>query len=71
MQEELTMGLSEQAKANKAAYIERYKKEHYVFFSIKCNKANDKDIIDYLETVPNKSEAIKAGLRKLIADGNA
>lgn len=41
----------------KAAYIKQYQKKVYKHFSFKV-RLNRKDIIEKLETVPNKSEYI-------------
>ena len=58
--------MSENAKKRKLSYIKQYDKEHYKVISLKLNTSIDSDIIEHLETVDNKSEAIKQAIREQI-----
>lgn len=48
----------------KSAYVKRYQKEHYVNISLKVRADRDTDIIDILNSVPNKSQFIIGLIRK-------
>ena len=50
-------------KARKREYIKRYQKETYTNVSFKFRTKEDKDILDILNSVPNKSEFIKSLIR--------
>ncbi len=54
---------SEEYKIKKLAYIKHYQQKHYakVSFTIRLDK--DQDILDILNSVPNKSEFIKKLIR--------
>lgn len=64
MAEKKKYELSDAAKQHKAEYIKGYKKRFYILYSLRCHKDYDKDIVDYLNSTPNKSEAIKAAVRE-------
>lgn len=57
---------SEEYKARKAAYVKRYQRETYTNISFKVRTKEDKDILDILKAVPNKSQYLK----QLIRDAN-
>lgn len=48
----------------KQAYIKRYQKEHYTNVSFKFRTDRDKDILDTLNSVPNKSSFIIGLIRE-------
>ena len=54
---------SEEYKARKIAYVKRYQKENYTNISFKVRTKEDKDILDILKSVPNKSEFLKSLIR--------
>lgn len=54
---------SEEYKARKAAYVKRYQKETYTNISFKVRTVKDKDILDILNSVPNKSKFLKELIR--------
>ena len=54
---------SEEYKARKIAYVKRYQKENYTNISFKVRTKEDKDILDILSSVPNKSEFLKSLIR--------
>lgn len=54
---------SEEYKARKAAYVKRYQKETYTNISFKVRTVRDKDILDILNSVPNKSLFLKELIR--------
>lgn len=54
---------SEEYKARKAAYVKRYQKETYTNISFKVRTVKDKDILDILNSVPNKSLFLKELIR--------
>lgn len=49
---------------NDIKYIAKWQKENTVRFSVRLNKATEKDIIDYLERSGNKQGIIKEALRE-------
>ena len=55
---------SEEYLKRKSAYIKRYQKEHYMNISFKIRSDRDKDIIELLKGVPNKSSFIIDLIRK-------
>ena len=55
---------SEEYFKRKNAYIVRYQKSHYMNISFKVRLDRDKDIIDLLKSVPNKSSFIIDLIRK-------
>ena len=55
--------MSERKKTPQDRYAERYKKQ----YSLPCFTTTEQDIIDKLESVPNKSGYIKALIRADIA----
>ena len=55
--------MTEEYKKRKQAYIVKYQKENYTNVSFKLRTVEDKDIIEILNTVPNKSEYIKKLIR--------
>lgn len=54
---------TEEYKARKMAYVKRYQRENYTNISFKVRTKEDKDILDILNSVPNKSEFLKALIR--------
>lgn len=54
---------SEEYKVRKAAYTKRYQKETYTNISFKVRTVKDKDILDILNSVPNKSLFLKELIR--------
>lgn len=44
----------------------KYYKENTVLFTLRLNKKNDSDIIQYLDSLKNKSETIKQLIREKI-----
>ena len=52
------------AYANKKMYIQKFNKENYVNVSIFVNKTKEKDILDKLQSQPQKSVYIKQLIRK-------
>lgn len=63
LQKENTDMASEEYKARKIAYVKRYQKENYTNISFKVRTKEDKDILDILSSVPNKSEFLKSLIR--------
>ena len=55
---------TEEYKNRKKTYIKQYIKENYALVTVKIRKNEDKDILDILASVPNKSEFIKDLIRK-------
>ena len=55
---------TEEYKNRKKAYIKQYIKDTYSLVTVKLRKKEDKDILDILASVPNKSEFIKDLIRK-------
>lgn len=55
---------SEEYEKRKREYIKRYQKKNYVNISFKVRIDEDHDIIEKLNSVPNKSEYIKDLIRK-------
>lgn len=55
---------SEEYKKRQREYIKRYQKMTYVSISFKVRIDEDHDIIEKLNSVPNKSEYIKDLIRK-------
>jgi len=51
-------------KFNFVEYKREYNKRNYTDFKMHMNKVKDKDVIDYLDTVPNKKEFIVNLIRK-------
>lgn len=49
---------SEEYKLRKAAYVKRYQKENYTNISFKVRTERDRDILETLANVPNKSAFI-------------
>lgn len=43
----------------KSEYVKKYQKENYTHISFKLRTKEDKDIIDFLNSLPNKSEFLK------------
>lgn len=41
----------------------------YKHFDVKCHREDDKDVIEHLETIKNKSGYLKELVRKDMADG--
>ena len=58
---------TEEYKARKKAYVKRYQKETYTNISFKVRTKDDKDILDILNSVPNKSEFLKKLIRNSVA----
>lgn len=54
---------SEEYKARKAAYVKRYQRKTYTNISFKVRTVKDKDILDILNSVPNKSLFLKELIR--------
>lgn len=54
------------ASPSKINYIKEYQKKNYTNISFKVRTIEDKDIIDYLNSVPNKSVVIKEALKKVM-----
>lgn len=54
---------TEEYKARKAAYVKRYQRENYTNVSFKVRTKEDKDILEILSSVPNKSEFLKSLIR--------
>lgn len=59
---------SEEYKLRKAEYIKRYNKKYYSNISFKVRTERDKDILETLANVPNKSEFIIGLIRKFIQE---
>lgn len=55
---------SEEYEKRKREYIKRYQRKTYVNISFKVRIDEDHDIIEKLNSVPNKSEYIKDLIRK-------
>lgn len=55
---------SEEYKERKKAYVKRYQRATYRNISFKVRAKEDKDILDILASVPNKSEFIKRLIRE-------
>lgn len=49
---------------NQNKYIAEFKRKTYKHIDILLNKTTDKDIIDFLSSLPNKSEYVKELIRK-------
>lgn len=47
----------------------KYDATHTRFYGFKLNEGTDKDIIEYLDSVPNKQQAFKEAIRKMIEGG--
>ena len=47
----------------------KYDATHTRFYGFKLNEGTDKDIIEYLDSVPNKQQAFKEAIRKMIECG--
>lgn len=56
--------MTEEGKQKKFEYILKYQRKNYVSVTLKYRLKEDKDVLDYLDSLPNRSEYIK----KLIAD---
>lgn len=56
--------MTEEGKQKKLEYILKYQRKNYVSVTLKYRLKEDKDVLDYLDSLPNRSEYIK----KLIAD---
>ena len=52
-----------QAKEAKEAYISKWKKAHLRHYQFQMNIDTDKDVIEFLDGVPNKSAYIKELIR--------
>lgn len=48
---------------NRKDYLMKYNKANYYNLTLKLNKENDKDIIDFLNTVNNKNAALRNVIR--------
>ena len=59
---------SEEYKARKKAYISNYQRKNYANFTFKLRIGDDQDVIDYLNSVPNKSQLIKDLIRNRMSD---
>lgn len=59
---------SEEYKVRKRAYITRYQKDNYANFTFKLRIGEDQDVIQFLNSVPNKSQLIKDLIRKEMSD---
>lgn len=55
---------SEEYKQRKNAYIKRYQQAVYTNISFKVRKKEDGDIINFLNSLPNKSSFLKDLIRK-------
>ena len=63
--------MTEEYKKRKLAYNIKYQRETYTNISFKVRTKEDKNIIDFLKTVPNKSEFIKQLIREAMMSGDA
>lgn len=66
--EEESMTTSEASLRAQKKYDETHRK-YYKTFLVKCNNVTDADVIEYLESHPNKSGTIKAALREYMKGG--
>ena len=55
---------TEEYKARKRAYITKFKREKCTTVSLKFHNEKDKDIVDFLATVPNKNKWFKELIRR-------
>ena len=55
-------------KENKRRYVLAYQKEHYTTVVFHLRRGDDIDILEKLDSVPNKSSYIKELIRKDIKD---
>lgn len=55
--------MTEEYKSRKIAYIKKYQKKTYANVSIKLRLDTDTDVLEKLESVPNKSDYIKLLIR--------
>ena len=59
------------SKFDQVKYITDYSREHYKKVQLTFSKEKDKDIIEKLETVPNKSNYVKELIREDLKKHNA
>lgn len=52
------------AYKNKLKYIKEYRRNNEQILRVRASKIHDKDILDYLDTLKNKSTLIKQLIRK-------
>lgn len=60
---------SEEYKLRKANYILNYQRKHYVNISFKVRTERDKDVLETLANVPNKSKFIIGLIREYNNNG--
>lgn len=58
------------AKFDKNAYNLKYRHTHYKRYNIDFDVEKDKDVIEFLEALPNRKAFIIALIRKEIKGGN-
>lgn len=58
--------MTEGYKRRKEAYIKAYQKKTYTNVSFKFRTKDDKDILDKLKSVPNKSDFIRELIRNAL-----
>lgn len=64
------MNKDSKAYTNKIKYIHDYNKSNYKTYCLKFHKEFDRELIELLESVPNKQGLIKKALLELKKSGN-
>lgn len=60
--------MTDEAKARKNEYTKRYKKERCFTMCLSFNREAEKELIDYINSLPNKNGYIKALIRRDMAE---
>jgi len=55
---------SDEYYARKKAYIKKYQRAHYTSVNLKFRNVEDKEIIDALNKIPNKSAYVRELIKK-------
>ena len=58
--------MTEAYKKRKDAYIKAYQKRTYTSISFKFRTKDDKDVLDKLKSVPNKSDFLRTLIRQAL-----
>lgn len=59
--------MTEEAKTRKNEYTKRYKKERCFTMCLSFNREAEKELIDYINSLPNKNGYIKSLIRHDLA----
>lgn len=59
---------SEEYLQRKSAYIKRYQKETYKTVSFKLRQGRDDDILEFLNSLPSKSDFLKELVRQYMTN---